>query len=228
MTWISPLAAPLLERFGTPLYVYNADLIEAAFARFRAAFSYQPCELHYAIVCNKNPFIVRLLHGLGAGIHANTPGDAFAALRVGVPASRVLYSGTNLNTADLQWLDAHQIPLNLDSLDQLHDAIARTRRPSFGLRLLIDAEHSGNRIGVTLGELPRAVQLAQAAGRRLTGLHMYAGTNTLRVSRFLQCFDRLLEGAAALPDLEYLDVGGGFGVRYEEDEDLALPDLGSE
>jgi diaminopimelate decarboxylase len=229
MTWISELAGPLVERFGSPLYVYNGDLIEEAFGRFRQAFSYQPTDLHYAIVCNKNPFIVRLLHALGAGVHANTPGDAFAALRAGVPAGRILYSGTNLSTTDLEWLDAHDIQMNLDSLDQLSDAIARTHRKTVGLRLLIDDERSGNRIGVALGELPRALQLTRAAGVRLTGLHMYAGTNTLRVSRFLDCFDRLLEGAAALPDLEYVDVGGGFGVRYEKgQEPLPLEDLGSE
>jgi diaminopimelate decarboxylase len=228
MTWISGLAPALIERFGSPLYVYNADLIEAAYARFRDAFPYHATELHYAIVCNKNPFIVRLLHALGAGVHANTPGDAFAALRAGVPAGRILYSGTNLNADDLAWLDAHAIQMNLDSLHQLRDAIARTRRTSFGLRMLIDMERSGNRIGVTLEELPMAVQLTQAAGKRLAGLHMYAGTNTLRASRFLQCFDRLLQGAALLPDLEYLDVGGGFGVRYEDEEALPLEALGSE
>jgi diaminopimelate decarboxylase len=228
-TWISELAAPLVERFGSPLYVYNGDLIEVAFGRFRDAFTYQPTDLHYAIVCNKNPLIVRLLHALGAGVHANTPGDAFAALRAGVPAGQILYSGTNLSTADLEWLDAHDIQMNLDSLNQLSDAIARTRRKAVGLRLLSDGERSANRIGVALAELPRALQLAHVAGMRLTGLHMYAGTNTLRVSRFLDCFDRVLEGAAMLPDLEYLDVGGGFGVRYEEaTEPLPLEDLASE
>jgi diaminopimelate decarboxylase len=227
MTWISELAPSLIERYGSPLYVYNADLIEAAYGRFRAAFSYQPTELHYAIVCNKNPFIVRLLHALGAGVHANTPGDAFAALRAGVPARRILYSGTNLNAADLEWLDAREIQMNLDSIHQLRDAIARTNRPSFGLRLLIDVERSGNRIGVTLDELPAAVELTRAAGRRLAGLHMYAGTNTLRASRFFQCFDRMLQGAKRLPDLEYLDVGGGFGVSYENEDALPLEEIGT-
>jgi diaminopimelate decarboxylase len=227
MTSISELAPSLIERYGSPLYVYDADLIDAAYSRFRAAFPYQPTELHYAIVCNKNPFIVRLLHALGAGVHANTPGDAFAALRADVPASRILYSGTNLNADDLRWLDAHAIQMNLDSLHQLRDAITHTRQARFGLRLLIDVERSGNRIGVTLDELPAAVEVTRAAGRQLAGLHMYAGTNTLRASRFLQCFDRMLQAAELLPDLEYLDVGGGFGVRYEDEDALPLEELGS-
>ena len=64
--------------------------------------------------------------------------------------------------------------------------------------------------------MPLALEICRNAGVRLTGLHMYAGTNTLRAGRFLQCFDRMLDAASHLPDLEYLDLGGGFGVAYEE------------
>ena len=228
MTWIRERAAQLVERFGSPLYVYDAGRIEEAFRRFRKAFRYEPTECHYAIVCNKNHYIVRLLHRLGAGIHANTPGDAFAALCAGVPGSRMLYSGTNLNAADFEWLDRHDIQLNLDSLDQLRDAIARTGRKTIGLRWLIDRERSSNRIGVTASDVPQALELCRRAGVRLTGLHMYAGTNSLRPQRFLECFDRLLEGAEMLPDLEYVDVGGGFGVNYEQPgEPFRIGDVGA-
>ena len=58
---------------------------------------------------------------------------------------------------------------------------------------------------------------------------MYAGTNTLRAGRFLECLDRLLACAARLPDLEYIDLGGGFGVAYDtRSEGLPLADLGRE
>ena len=62
---------------------------------------------------------------MGAGIHANTPGDAYAALRAGVPVERIVYSGTNLNAADLDWLLRHDMQMNVDSLDQLRDLVAR-------------------------------------------------------------------------------------------------------
>jgi diaminopimelate decarboxylase len=216
MAWISEQAATLVAQFGSPLYVYDAALIEEAFRRFQGAFRYEPLECHYAIVCNKNHYIVRLLSTLGAGIHANTPGDAYSALRAGVPGRRIVYSGTNLNAADLDWLLEHDVQMNVDSLDQLRDLAARQSRSGAGLRLLIDDERSGNRIGVTAAELPLALEICRRAGVRLAGLHMYAGTNTLRAGRFLQCFDRMLDAARELPDLEYLDLGGGFGVAYEE------------
>ena len=154
MGWISAQASTLVARFGSPLYVYDAAAIEQAFRRFRGAFRYEPLDCHYAIVCNKNHYIVRLLFQQGAGIHANTPGDAYAAARAGVPGDRIVYSGTNLNAADLDWLLRQDVQMNVDSLDQLRDLVARQPRSGVGLRLLIDDERSRNRIGVTAAELP--------------------------------------------------------------------------
>lgn len=228
MAWVLADAARLVEQFGSPLYVYNAALIREAYRQFCEAFPYQPLECHYAIVCNKNHYLVGLLHALGAGIHANTPGDAYAALRAGVPSHRIIYSGTNLNAADLDCLLGYGIRMNLDSLDQLRQLAARQPHTPVGLRLLVDDEHSANRIGVTALELISALEICDGAGLRLTGLHMYAGTNTLRAGRFLECFDRMVEASDILPDLEYLDAGGGFGIAYQEGhQPLPLRSMGA-
>lgn len=222
-------AALLLEKYGSPLYVYDAERVRAAYRDFTAAFPYSPAEFHYAIVCNKNQHLVRLLHSLGAGVHANTPGDAFAALKAGVPAHRILYSGTNLDAADLEFLLGHGIRLNLDSIDQLRDFAARSPGGAVGLRILVDEPSRPNRIGVSPDELPLALEIARAAGVRLIGLHIYAGTNNRSLKRFLECFDRMVAASELLPDLEELDAGGGFGVPYREgQEPLDLPTLGGE
>ncbi|HYI00376.1 diaminopimelate decarboxylase family protein [Hyalangium sp.] len=222
-------AALLVEKHGSPLYVYDAERVRAAYRDFTAAFPYSPVDFHYAIVCNKNRHLVRLLYAMGAGIHANTPGDAFAALNAGVPAHRILYSGTNLDAADLDFLIGHRIRLNLDSVDQLRDFAQRSPGGAVGLRLLVDDPSRPNRIGVDPEELPEALAIARAAGVRLIGLHIYAGTNNRSLARFLACFDRMLAASELLPDLEELDAGGGFGVPYREgQEPLDLPTLGRE
>jgi diaminopimelate decarboxylase len=223
------MASDLLTRFGSPLYVYEAGRVRRAFHNFRSAFPYKPIDFHYAIVCNKNAYLVRLLVDLGAGIHANTPGDAHAALAAGVAPDRIVYSGTNLNAADFDYLLSRSIHMNLDSLDQLRDLAALRQAGEIGLRLLIDDEDRPNRIGVTTAELPTALEIANQSGMRITGLHMYAGTNTLKAWRFIACLDRMIEASDVLPHLEYLDVGGGFGVAYQEDRSrLDLHMLGRE
>lgn len=219
----------LLAAHGSPLYVYDAERVRTAFATFRAAFPYQPAEFHYAIVCNKNHFLVSLLHRLGCGIHANTPGDVHAALAAGVDPARIVYSGTNLDARDLHYLAAAGIRLNLDSLDQLRAAADHDGIRKVGLRLLIDDSMHPSRIGIHRDEIPEAIAVASAAGMRLTGLHMYAGTNTIRPERFIEGFDRLIASSDLLPDLDYLDLGGGFGVAYSDDRPpLELARVGHE
>jgi len=219
----------LLAHFGSPLYVYDLREIERRYLRFVQAFSYRPLECHYALVCNKNPVIVRRLHDLGAGVHANTPGDAFAALAAGVPSEDIVYSGTNLSGADLDYLLARGVALNLDSLDQLRDVVRRGSGRSVGLRILIDDPTKKNRVGVSPSELEVALGIAKAGDIRIAGLHMYAGTNNLRASRFLDCVDRLLAAAETLPDLEYVNLGGGYGIGYREGEsDLDVGAIGLE
>jgi diaminopimelate decarboxylase len=219
----------LMARYGSPLYVYRAEEIRRCYQALTAAFAYRPLALHYAIVCNKNAAIVRLLHQLGAGVHANTPGDAFCALQAGVPAAQIVYSGTNLDHGDFAFLLQHGIHLNLDSLAQLDSlaAYAPAHGSSVGLRLLIDAEHSPNRIGVAPSELEQALASATRTGLRITTLHMYVGTNTRRGSRFVECLERLLLVSRQLPDLACIDIGGGFGIRYQPGEKrLDLAELG--
>jgi diaminopimelate decarboxylase len=219
----------LVARFGSPLYVYDLDEVERRYRRFLSAFAYRPLECHYAVVCNKNPLIVRRLCELGAGIHANTPGDAFAALAAGVEPYRIVYSGTNLTPSDLEFLLQRRIALNLDSLDQLRSVAAAARGGRVGLRLLIDDPAKRNRIGIHPSELGEAVALARRACINVVGLHMYAGTNTRRPSRYSECLDRLIASSDLLPDLEYLDVGGGFGIGYRDGEpDLDLATVGRE
>jgi diaminopimelate decarboxylase len=207
----------LVSCFGSPLYVYDAAKVRAAYRSVARAFDYPQVEFHYAIVANKNRYLVRLLHDLGAGVHANTPGDAYAALAAGVPATRIMYTGTNLSSDDIRYLLDHRISMNLDSIDQLRDLAAFGGTGSVGLRLLVDDDR-GNRIGVEASELDEARAIAEASGLRLSGLHMYAGTNTRREQRFLDCLDRTLEAAERLPDLEWIDVGGGFGVAYTDQQ----------
>lgn len=211
-----------MERYGSPLYVYRADIVRQAYARFQGAFPYRPCQIHYAVVCNKNPYLLQLLHDLGAGVHANTPGDAYAALQAGLPPDQIVYSGTNLSSDDFDFLMRHDIPLVLDSLDQVRER-ARRGPGQVGLRLFLP--EGAPRIGVAVDELPEAL----ATGLAITGLHMYTATNNRRVERFLQAFDRLLEACELLPELEFVDLGGGYGVGYRRDqEDLDLLELGCE
>ncbi len=73
-------ATAIASRFGTPLFVYDADLVRSNYCRFRNAISYAPSRVHYAAVCNPNLPVLRVMKGLGAGLCTPThPGTSIAA-----------------------------------------------------------------------------------------------------------------------------------------------------
>ena len=122
----------LAAEFGSPLYVYDLNCLATNLAALRRAFDHPAVDFHYAIVCNKNRAIVSRLNEWGVGVHANTPGDAAAALAAGVLPERIVYSGTNLNASDLAYLLDRGIHMNLDSVDQVRDR-ARLGQGAIGL-----------------------------------------------------------------------------------------------
>jgi diaminopimelate decarboxylase len=219
-------AAELAERYGTPLYVYNADAVRRAFLRIRAAVPYEPLRIHYACVTNANVAILRLIRELGGGIHANTWGDAVVAFRAGFAPGEVMYSGSNVGGEDMLALFRHGVAVNLNSLSQLRGYAARLRAfaggggaPAalrrVGLRIHLEDLAPYSRMGVMVGELDEAAAVAGAGGLALVGAHYYRGTGTSHTEHFLQPFPALLDVARRLgAALEYVDVGGGFGYQY--------------
>ena len=214
--------APSRERHGTPLFVYDADEVRAGFRRIRNAFRYAPSYVHFAVVCNPNLYLLRLLRREGAKLHANTPGDVYCGLRVGYDPRDIVFSGSNLGKEDLVYVLGAGVSLNVDSLDDLRRACELAPGGDFGLRMhLLDLPES--RTGVREHELDDALALARASGARVTALHVYCGTHGQSLPRYRASLDRLVALALRAPDVDCINLGGGFGHDYLDPEKGAFP-----
>lgn len=216
-------ANELADRYGTPLFVYDAVEVRAAWSGIRDAFRYVPTHLHFAAVCNRNLHLLRLLRAEGAGLHANTPGDVFCGLRAGYDPRDIVFSGSNVGTEDLEYLLGVGVSINLDSLDDLRRACAFAPGRGFGLRMHLDDVLPDSRIGVRERELDEALAIAAGCGVRITALHVYCGTHGQNLQRYRESLDRLVALALRAPDIECINLGGGFGYDYREPREGAFP-----
>ncbi|MDP5015905.1 MAG: decarboxylase, partial [Dolichospermum sp.] len=115
------LAQELLQVYGSPLYVYNGDILRQTIARITKAISYPQTKFHFASVTNGNIALLKIFKAAGWGLHANTPGDIYLGLNAGFDPSDIVYSGSNLHREEMaQVLDWGVTTLNLDSISQLH------------------------------------------------------------------------------------------------------------
>jgi diaminopimelate decarboxylase len=220
-------ATQLAAEYGTPLYVYDADEIRRAFRRIAKANPYRPFQIHYACVTNSNLALMGIVGTLGGGIHANTWGDALIALHAGFTPDNIVYSGSNLTAGDMGNLFTQGIRINLNALSQLRQYATRLRAYErehgvsleklrrVGLRIHLEDKMPYSRMGVKVGEVEEARQIADSEGLRIAGVHYYRGTGTIHIKHFLEPFPTLMDVGRRLHDtLEYVDIGGGFGYPY--------------
>ncbi|MDB9449809.1 diaminopimelate decarboxylase family protein [Dolichospermum circinale] len=220
------LAQELLQVYGSPLYVYNGDILRQTISYITKAISYPHTQFHFASVTNSNIALLKIFKNAGWGLHANTPGDIYLGLNAGFYAGDIVYSGSNLNWEEMeQVLGWGVTTLNLDSISQLRLCCevflfrAKTQRSkdaklNIGLRLNVSED---SRIGVSSADFDEAVSIASAAGLKISGLHFYRGTGTNATTAFTDVIDAVLVIAQKLPDWQYLDFGGGFGYPYHHD-----------
>jgi diaminopimelate decarboxylase len=219
------LAEELLATYGSPLYVYQSDILRRTIARITKAISYPQTQFCFASVTNGNIALLQIFQACGWGLHANTPGDIYLGIKAGFAPENIVYSGSNLHRNEMEQVLKWGVKtLNFDSLAQLqlccqvYQSLWENKQilapPSLGLRLNLPELTGDSRIGVRSSEFPDAIAITKTAGLKLTGLHFYRGTGTNSTAAFTQVIDRIIAVARQLPDWEYLDFGGGFGYPY--------------
>jgi diaminopimelate decarboxylase len=225
--WLGPRrAAALAERFGTPFYAYSAKTLRA---RCRAlARSFPGASVRYAMKANANPAVLDLIRRQGLGVDTVSPWEVRLAREVGFRKRDIVYSGSMPSDDDLDAVHRAGVTVNLDALSSLQRYGKRFpgARVSLRLNLEIGGGHHphvitagpDSKFGLSADDLPEARAVCAAHGLQIVGLHQHIGSGIFEAHLFLDALDALLALLPDFPALEFVDVGGGFGVPYRDDE----------
>ncbi|MBK1710405.1 alanine racemase [Marichromatium gracile] len=215
------------DSFGTPLFVYFYDAMEARLAALRAALP-DGAHLYYSAKANPNPFILRFYADRGLGVEVASLGEFSTASRADVPAGRIIFVGPAKTDEELSAAAAAGVEaVVVESVTEL----ARLARLASGdapvsVALRLDLGRSGGRLamsgetqfGMNAEEAWRVLGSANSLpSLRIVGLHTYAGTQQKSVEEVAATCRALMEQAARLQEgtparLTFLDFGGGFGT----------------
>ena len=225
--WLGPRrAAALAARFGTPLYAYSAKTLRA---RCRAlARAFPGASVRYAMKANANPAVLDLVRREGLGVDTVSPWEVRLAREVGFRKRDIIYSGSMPSDDDLAAVHAEGVALNLDAISSLRRYGKRFpgARVSLRLNLEIGGGHHphvitagpDSKFGLSADELPAARAVCAEYGLSIVGLHQHIGSGIFEAGLFLEALDALLGLLGDYPELEFVDVGGGFGVPYRDEE----------
>ena len=227
----------LAECFGTPLYVYSRAAIESAWRAYDQAFAGFDHQICYAVKANGSLAILQLLARLGSGFDIVSGGELARVLRAGGDPARVVFSGVGKTEAEIeQALAAGILAFNIESAAELERinavAVRSGQRAPVSLRVNPDVDartHPYISTGLKENKFGIDIQAAEGLyhhaaslpGIAVTGMDFHIGSQLTELeplvdalSRSLALVDRL--EADGIP-LAHLDIGGGLGIRYEDE-----------
>jgi diaminopimelate decarboxylase len=226
------------ERFGTPAYLYSRTSIEQAYRRMNSAFGVLPHTICYAMKANSNLSILRIFAKLGAGFDIVSGGELYRLRSIGVPGSRIVFSGVGKSREEIrEALRARVLLFNGESpaeLELLASEASRLRvRASASIRVNPDVKAGGHphiatgqhshKFGIDW-ETARGLYLKYRDSRWIDwqGISAHIGSQILSLGPHRRALSRLAgfvrELRRAGISLRYLDGGGGLGIRYTSEQ----------
>jgi diaminopimelate decarboxylase len=235
--WDADRLIDLAGEFGTPLYVTDTERVVANYRRFADAFEAAVPDAHvmYAAKANTGRAVLAALDAAGAPIECAAAGELERALRAGVDPEDLRYTAVNPPAADLNyvvdlWSSTPSLTVTVgarSTLDRLVDRgfdgrLAIRVNPGIGTghhEKVATGEDA--KFGVPREQVPALAARAREAGVDVVGLHMHVGSGVLAddVADHCRAVERLAATAreVGVDGLEFVDVGGGFGVPYREE-----------
>ncbi len=233
--------ADLAQIYGTPLYVYRADIIRRQVSALREVFAMalpdnrQPL-IAYACKANTNGAILRMMADMRLGADVVSGGELVRALAAGIPPGKIVFSGVGKTEAELAMaLEREILQINIESAAELDSLIALD--PPYPVKIAfrlnpdvapdthakISTGHGGSKFGMPADEIANLYDRARAQNNIVpVGLSLHIGSQITSLEPFDAAFRKLGALGRELR-VESLDFGGGIGVVYDDETPPDLP-----
>ena len=228
----------IAERFGTPTYVYSRAHIEAQYNAFANALSGMPHLVCFAVKANSNLGVLNVLARLGAGFDIVSRGELERVLAAGGQADKIVFSGVGKTRDDMRRaLEVGVHCFNVESTEELERlqvvAAEMGVRAPISLRVNPDVDAGThpyistglkeNKFGIAIADAEDVyIRAAQLPNLEVVGVDCHIGSQLTTLEPFIDALDRLLALIDRLSDcgiyLRHIDLGGGLGVRYRDEE----------
>lgn len=232
----------LAEQFGTPLYVYSQAALTQAYQNYVNAFSGSQPLICYAVKANSNLSIIKHFAELGSGFDTVSGGEIARVLAAGGRADKIIFSGVGKSetemafalNAGIKCFNVESLP-ELDRLNQVAEKLGKIAPISLRINPDVDAKThpyistglKANKFGIAMADAERAYQHASSLKNlQIVGVDCHIGSQLIDLSPLVEACERILalvdKLAAKGIVLQHVDLGGGVGIVYKDEQ---VPDL---
>lgn len=229
----------LTAKFGSPLYVYNERILRKNCRELKNLVKYPHFSVNYSAKANSSLAFLEITNEEGMNVDAMSPGEIFVEMKAGYTPDRIFYISNNVSKEEMQYAIDRNIVMSVDSLSQLEQYGQLNPGGKIAARFNggIGAGHSDKvitagkktKFGITPDCIPQFKEILKKYNLKPVGINQHIGSLFMDGQKYVDGAKAILDIAKQFENLEFIDLGGGFGIPYEKLADqpgLNLEDLG--
>ncbi len=221
------LLLQLAEKYGSPLYVYDAEKIESQYKRLTKAFSgVKQLQINYAVKALSNISILKLFNRLGSGLDTVSIQEVKLGLEAGFKPEDIIYTPNGVSIEEIETVATLGVQINIDNLSILELFGQKHPKTPVCIRInphvmaggnrKISVGHIDSKFGISIYQVPHIKRIVENTGMTINGIHMHTGSDILDIDTFLRATEILLDVVKQFDNIEFVDFGSGFKVPYKE------------
>jgi diaminopimelate decarboxylase len=228
----------IAEEVGTPFYLYSYHTLVRHFTIFDEAFKGMPHLICYSAKANSNLAFLRLFVNLGGGVDVVSGGELYRAVKGGADPKKIVFSGVGKREDEIEYaLKTGILMFNVESsqeLEVINEVAGRIgKKATIAIRVNPDIDPKThpyistglkqNKFGIDILRAPMAYRLAsQMPNLKIVGIDCHIGSQLVEVEPLVEALRKLKQLVENLRkegmEIQYLDLGGGLGITYEDEE----------
>ena len=217
----------LVDKYESPLYVYDAEKIIEQYRKLETAFSsVKNLKINYACKALSNISVLKLFNSLHSGLDTVSVQEVQLGIRAGFEPSDIIFTPNGVSLEEIEQAMELGVQINIDNISileqfgQKHPEVPVCVRMNphimAGGNTKISVGHIDSKFGISIHQLPLIHRVVENTGMHITGVHMHTGSDIYDIDAFLRATEILFNVAKSFKDLQYIDFGSGFKVPYKE------------
>lgn len=219
----------LASKFGSPLFVYDAEKIHFQYKRLTNAFSkIERLRINYAVKALSNISILKLLKTFGSNLDTVSIQEVQLGIFAGFEPRQIIYTPNGVSFEEIEEVAKMGVQINIDNLSVLEHFGAKHPTIPVCIRINphvmaggnsnISVGHIDSKFGISIHQMPHILRIVDNTKMKINGIHMHTGSDILDIEVFLYAAEILFDAAKNFKTLDFLDFGSGFKVPYHKND----------
>lgn len=217
----------IAETYGSPIYVYDSSIIERQYNKLATSFSNSNAKFFYACKALSNINILKLMHKIGTNLDCVSINEVQIGLKAGFSPEQIIFTPNCVDFSEIEAAKELGVHINIDNISILEQfgnkfgssypvCIRINPHIMAGGNMKISTGHIDSKFGISIHQMRHIQRVVNTTGLVVNGLHMHTGSEIKDIEVFIRSLELLLDIVHDFPQVEFLDLGSGFKVPYQD------------